>query len=136
MPKTYIAFYGSLMAGFGRLPNLGFEKSLRLVGPCQIRGQLVDLGAYPGLIPGSGTVEAELYEVVDDGVLERLDAFEGYDPRDPMGSLYLRKQIRLANPPQDAWVFVYNRSVKGRPVVEAGSWERYLRLRNQSRATR
>ncbi|HEX2259376.1 MAG TPA: gamma-glutamylcyclotransferase family protein [Actinomycetota bacterium] len=132
-PKRYLALYGSLMAGVGGLDRLGCSGSLAYVGPCQISGRLVDLGPYPGLILGGGIVEAELYEVIDDSVLGRLDRYEGHDPRDPSRSLFVRRKLRLLKPPRDAWVFVYNRNSAGKPIVEAGSWKRHLEAMARNR---
>lgn len=71
-----------------------------------------------------------LYAVADDAVLVRLDAFEEYDPDDPDGSEYLRRRVRLAEPDLDAWVYVYNRDVAGRPRVESGDWRRHRASRH------
>src|SRR5690606_2368644 len=72
-PRNLIAVYGTLMKSVA--PHIGDpvlrQQALRArehlgdyVGPCRIRGKLVDLGAYPGLLlDDSECVEAELYEL-------------------------------------------------------------------------
>lgn len=62
----YVAVYGSLMRGFGLsdAPE-GLEELLIDRGSCVISGKLYDLGDYPGLVPGDGNVNGELYEVRD-----------------------------------------------------------------------
>ena len=122
----YIALYGSLMDCVGGLQTAEFSGLLSFAGQCRIRGQLVDLGDYPGLVFGPGTVEGELYEVQDDSVFKRLDKFERYDPNDLEGSLYVRRCIRLAEPDLDAWVYVYNQDADGKPLVANGSWKAHL----------
>jgi gamma-glutamylcyclotransferase (GGCT)/AIG2-like uncharacterized protein YtfP len=120
--NEYLALYGSLMRCFGGLDRLDCSDFLTFVGPCQIGGRLVNLGAYPGLVPGAGIVEAELFEVKDSDVFRRLDEFEGYDPRDLDGSLVVRELIRLRKIDCDAWAYVYNQDIDGKPIVPGGTW--------------
>ncbi len=93
-----IAVYGSLLSDMGGAEDLGVTEQLRLVGPCEIGGVLYDLGRYPGLVLGNGIVHGEIYELADPAVLERLDAYESYQPANPEGSLYIRRLVRLARP--------------------------------------
>jgi gamma-glutamylcyclotransferase (GGCT)/AIG2-like uncharacterized protein YtfP len=125
--REYIAVYGSLMTGMGGREELGIDDQLRYISPCEIGGCLFDLGDYPGLRLGSGIVQAELYEIGDDPVLRRLDAYEHCDPDDPKGSLYIRKLVRLARPDCDAWLYEYNRGVSGKPSIPSGDWKSYTR---------
>jgi gamma-glutamylcyclotransferase (GGCT)/AIG2-like uncharacterized protein YtfP len=126
-PKEHIAVYGSLMTGMGGREELGIAEQLSFVGRCAIHGRLFDLGDYPGLLLGSGIVQAELYEIADTSVLQRLDAYEHYDPDDLEGSLYIRRLVRLAQPECDAWLYEYNRDVSGSPSVPSGDWKRHCR---------
>ena len=129
--KEYIAVYGSLMTGMGGCEELGIGDQLSFVSRCEIDGRLFDLGDYPGLLLGLGIVHAELYEIANAAVLQRLDAYEQYDPDDPEGSLYIRKLIRLAQPDRDAWLYEYNRDMSGKPSIPSGDWRRY---RDQTQA--
>ena len=127
-PSTqYIAVYGSLMTGMGGREELGVGDQLGFSGRCEIGGRLFDLGEHPGLLLGPGIVHAELYEIADHSILQRLDAYEDYDPDDPEGSLYIRKLVRLARPDRDAWLYEYNRDVSGRPSIPSGDWKRFTR---------
>jgi gamma-glutamylcyclotransferase (GGCT)/AIG2-like uncharacterized protein YtfP len=125
----YIALYGSLRkhAGVGDEPDL--SERLKPAGTAVIEGRLVDLGDYPGLIPGAGRVQAELYEVVDREAFQLMDRHERCDPTDVPGSLYLRRVVRLLQPSVDAWVYVYNRDVGNAPEVGGGDWIAYLASR-------
>jgi len=128
----HFAVYGSLMSGLHLedAPDMGGH--LELVGPCTIRGRLYDLGDYPGLVPGVGTVVGELYrlrlglagcQLAE--ALRLLDAYERYDERDLPGSLYTRRVARLAQPDVDAWVYFLNRAPGARPRVPHGNWRNY-----------
>lgn len=80
--------YGTLMHGCGNHRQL---EGAEYLGPAQIDGwQMLDLGAFPGIIPGDSTVRGELY-VVGDEQLAALDRFEGC-PR-----LYRRRSVTLWN---------------------------------------
>jgi gamma-glutamylcyclotransferase (GGCT)/AIG2-like uncharacterized protein YtfP len=128
----YVALYGSLRrhAGIGDEPDL--SERLKPAGTAIIEGRLVDLGAYPGLIPGAGKVRAELFEVIDREVLQIMDRHEHYEPTDARGSLYLRRAVRLLEPTVDAWVYVYNRDVGDAPEVAGGDWIEHLASRGAS----
>lgn len=120
-------------AGCDLLDRLGAGPGLRRVGPCRVPGVLFDLGAYPALRPAGGArdvVCGELHAIVDPAVLERLDAFEGYDPNDPAGSEYRRERITLLEPPGlVAWIYVYQRSPDPTRRIAAGDWRTHLAQR-------
>jgi len=107
-----IAFYGTLMAKHGVQQKLGVKRSLRFLGPCTIRGELRDLGAYPGLMKGNGVVNGELYEILDAATFKRLDDYEGFDPSHPDASIFVRRRVRLQHPEIDCWVYFYNPRMK------------------------
>jgi gamma-glutamylcyclotransferase (GGCT)/AIG2-like uncharacterized protein YtfP len=44
-----------------------------------VRGRLLDLGRYPGLIDGDGRVRGEIYRLDDPELLPVLDREEGYN---------------------------------------------------------
>ncbi|ARS89577.1 gamma-glutamylcyclotransferase family protein [Natrarchaeobaculum aegyptiacum] len=141
-----IVLYGTLRRGSEKYVEFGLEDRLTYVGECTLEGLLYDLGEYPGLVlepevrdaEGSTTddgapdadrsdtlVTGELYRVDDETVVHELDAYEGYSPANPAGSLYVRQLVRLEEPPVDAWTYVYNRDVENAPVVTSGDWRAY-----------
>jgi gamma-glutamylcyclotransferase (GGCT)/AIG2-like uncharacterized protein YtfP len=130
----HLAFYGSLMTGLDAMDEVEVSDKIEFVGPCRIRGDLYDLGAYPGLVDGDGTVVGELYAIREGcmSVLHRLDRFEHYDPSDQEGSLYVRSCVRLLEPEDtDAWLYVYTQDVSGRQTVSSGDWQRHLAERKR-----
>jgi gamma-glutamylcyclotransferase (GGCT)/AIG2-like uncharacterized protein YtfP len=128
-----LVVYGTLLSGLGHQERLGVADGLALVGPCRVRGSLVALGWYPGLVvddgPGAITAElvaGELFRVVDPAVVAVLDRFEGFDPASPATSEYHRIRLRVIDPDVEAWVYVY---VGPRPVgarLAHGDWRRHL----------
>jgi len=69
-----------------------------------IRGSLVDLGSYPGLVPGDDWVRGELWQIdaTDEAqTLEVLDAIEGYRPSGTR-NLYERQQVDVFDQPHAA----------------------------------
>lgn len=134
LPASALAFAGGAADADGAprdlLDRLGAGSGLRLAGPCRVPGVLFDLGAYPALRPaatGLDVVCGELHAILDPAVLERLDAFEGYDPGDPAGSDYLRAPITLLEPPGVvAWIYVYNRVPAAEQRIASGDWRTHL----------
>jgi gamma-glutamylcyclotransferase (GGCT)/AIG2-like uncharacterized protein YtfP len=135
--RAYVLLYGSLCRNQPAHKELGLDRSLRFVGLRTVPGTLYDLGDYPGLVAGTGTVRAELYRIDDASILPRLDAFEGYDQASPSASPYRRAVLRVPRCSQRwlpwlarrwtvaAWIFLYNGPVEGRPRIAAASWADY-----------
>ena len=114
-----IAVYGTLMAGLGAQERLGVTDQLARVGPCVLEGTLAVLGWYPGLLAEpKGRVLAELFRILDDQVLARLDRYEG--PQ------YRRVQVDTIEPGDRAWVYVFEGSVPSDRHIASGDWRRYL----------
>lgn len=118
----YIAVYGSLRNGRA-LPDAP-DLSSKLIdrGHCSIEGMLYDLGDYPGLKPGEGSVVGEMFEVQDLSVFRDLDQYERYDALHPEHSLYVRRVVRLREPVLDAWTYFYNGDVDSTQLIESGDW--------------
>jgi len=104
---------------------------LARVGPARVRGRLLDLGAYPGLIldPAGGDVHGTLFRLPQDPqVLERLDSYEGFDLREPQ-SLFARVEARAlveGGGKIDVWLYVYNQDPGPAPVIASGNYIGYL----------
>lgn len=88
-------------------------------GTVQIPGTLYDMGWYPGIILGGDSfVTCEKIEVED---LDAVDAYEGYNPKFTIESLYIRRPIL------DGWIYEYNKPVLGFKRVLSGDWVDYCR---------
>jgi len=114
----------------GAMEDLGIGDRLRFVGPCLVKGELFDLDHYPGLRHGDGRVIAELYALLDIGVLQDLDEFEGYTASQPRDSLYIRERVALTEPQgAEAWVYIYNTVPDARTRITSGDWRAHLNER-------
>ena len=100
--------YGTLKHGY--LRSSMWPHAPQAIVPGLVRGALLDLGAYPGLILGDDWILGELWTIAAEHIprtLEVLDQVEGYDPRTDRG-LYLRRPISVwplgspMDPPQDS----------------------------------
>lgn len=124
--------YGTLRRG---QPNAYLLGGGVLVGRGLAAGRLYDLSTFPGAIMdppyGGGRVDpsdrivGEVYDVTP-ATLVALDRLEGYDPEHEMGSHYLRRRVDITlTVPRgtcQAWIYIYNRPVAGRPLIESGDW--------------
>jgi gamma-glutamylcyclotransferase (GGCT)/AIG2-like uncharacterized protein YtfP len=93
-------------------------RRLRPIGLATVRGRLVDLGEYPGLLLGDAAgaeaceVAGEIFEVPDASSLGELDAYEDFRPGNPNASLFLRMVATATlrdGSAQTCWVYAYNR---------------------------
>lgn len=107
--KHKIYCYGTLRPGTGET--------------VQIPGRMFDLGWFPGAVligvEPEHHILAEVIEV-DDAGLARLDRYEGYDPRHPEHSLYVRKEY------EDGFIYQFNGNVDGKLPVLTGDWLDYI----------
>ena len=72
-----IFVYGTLMKDYDLHHVLA--RGARFVERGKVRGRLLDLGAYPGMVTGVGQVKGEVYRLEDPELLPILDAEEGYN---------------------------------------------------------
>lgn len=131
----HIVLYGSLRAGQPQFVAHGLDSAFKALGPVTLKGRMLDLGDFPGVVlDGGDEIIAELFEILDRSVLAPLDAYEEYDPQDKRrrsagskeGSLYLREVVdTLAGP---AFIYVYNGLGEARDMPH-GDWLRWMRER-------
>jgi gamma-glutamylcyclotransferase (GGCT)/AIG2-like uncharacterized protein YtfP len=118
--------YGTLMPGLRLEAEMQGAEPL---GPACVPGRLVDVGRYPGLLHGAGTVTGEVYRV-SDAQLARLDAVEEMVPGDRPASQYWRERVTVlegALAGQIVWTYVYNLPVDGLTPIGHGDYRRYIR---------
>lgn len=131
----YVFVYGTLRKGDSRFGVLADCKCLHEVA--FVAGfEMLDLGGFPGIVPGNGKIVGEIYEV-DEDTLSRLDSIEGYREDDPKHSLYIRQEVdayyddggSIPGPTGCGgtiltYVFNEGRRQRGvdRKVIESGDW--------------
>ncbi len=84
-----------------------------------VKGTLYDVsgGVFPGIkLGGDDVVVCEKIPVVN---WHMFDQYEGYDDRDPLRSLYIRR------PHLDGFIYEYNREVFPRWRIPSGDWLLY-----------
>ncbi len=118
--------YGTLLKGMSRAHSLA---SATFCGLGTIKASLYDLGAYPGIVEGDGTVYGELYDV-DATTLKTLDDIEGYFQNNPRLSLYLRTEVEVTlfndATTETAYTYLYNsRHLDNYVYIESGDYRRY-----------
>jgi gamma-glutamylcyclotransferase (GGCT)/AIG2-like uncharacterized protein YtfP len=112
--------YGTLRRGAPMHRLL--EDRVTWLGPASAAGLLVDLGAFPGLVPArepEDRVHGDLFAIDDAQRDELLDALDRYE-----GASFERVQQAVAGPegPATAWLYVYRGAVDGRGVVPGGDY--------------
>jgi gamma-glutamylcyclotransferase (GGCT)/AIG2-like uncharacterized protein YtfP len=107
--------YGTLMRGFVRHRFLGPRAVL--LGEAHVRGALLDLHAYPGLVAGAGRVRGELYRLDDPEVLPVVDREEGYNFERRLTAV-TRADGRRAR----AWIYWYRGPRDRAEIIPEGDW--------------
>ena len=110
--EKYVFVYGTLMKN---QRNHEYLNHSIYIGDGVIDGyQMYDLGTYPGIVEGKGTVFGEVYQITKE-TENRLDYLEDE------GNLYLKKLVVVRlnnNQTVIAMVYVYNQTVSGLKMLE------------------
>ena len=110
--------YGTLRSGSASPMARELARNAALIGPARMRGRLVDLGLYPGLLDAGDSddwVDGEVWGMrAPDELLPAIDAYEGCGVNDPEPHEY-KRVIRIAvlasGERVAAWVYLYRGSV-------------------------
>jgi gamma-glutamylcyclotransferase (GGCT)/AIG2-like uncharacterized protein YtfP len=134
--QLYTLFvYGSLRQGFQSEAYGYISRYFTLVGHAKVKGSLYDLGDYPAALPSDDEkfIEGELYRVKNEDefgwAIEQIDDYEGLNVEAGETPLYRRSSTKalLADGSWvDAWVYWYNGSVEGKPLIESGDVLAYI----------
>ena len=95
-------------------------------GRATVRGCLLDIGRYPGLLlQGEQEIVGELYRLDDaraGELLEVLDRYEGALDEPPL----FRRVAAVARDSDgravEAWIYVWARPAEGFPIIRSGDW--------------
>jgi gamma-glutamylcyclotransferase (GGCT)/AIG2-like uncharacterized protein YtfP len=123
--KHLIFIYGSLRRGSAGAMSVRFPSST-FIDHARVRGNLYDLGSYPGMLlnQSSSLVTGEVYEV-DDELLIKLDGFEA-------SSHYVRKalEISLGDQARKCWTYEPDPEFYSlHTLIPAGDWIEYVRTK-------
>jgi gamma-glutamylcyclotransferase (GGCT)/AIG2-like uncharacterized protein YtfP len=134
--------YGSLRPAAAPPGAAGLVARLARVGSGSLAGRLYDLGPYPGAVPDPACAERVRGEVLelpaDPAWLRALDAYEGFEPSDPAGSLFVRVEaaVRLDDGTERrCLVYAWNRDPRRARAVPGGDWLAWHARRGRSSST-
>lgn len=121
----HVFVYGTLRPALATAEPGMLIASLQQDGPATVSGQLFDLGEYPGLVDGPGSVQGDLLLVETTAQLTSLDAYEECDGPCP---LYRREMTTACRPDGQrvtVWVYRYCRSLENAVPIPSGDYLRY-----------
>jgi gamma-glutamylcyclotransferase (GGCT)/AIG2-like uncharacterized protein YtfP len=129
--QNYFLFvYGTLMKGFNNPFSQKLQQNARWVGRARFRGQLFDLGHYPGAVcisEGSTWVHGEVWELTDfEKVIVSLDRYEGVHLRKPE---YVRQQIQAELETGEGtltWVYLFCKPTHTLQDIPHGDYRKWL----------
>jgi gamma-glutamylcyclotransferase (GGCT)/AIG2-like uncharacterized protein YtfP len=131
--------YGSLRSGFRNPAYEYLTRYFHLAGDAVVKGKLFDMGEYPAAVATDEDkfISGELYIVNDPAefpwAIAQLDDYEGINVEEGETPLYKRESIKayIKGIGSDAWIYWYNRDVKGCPEILSGDLMQYLQQKNK-----
>ncbi|MFS1538580.1 MAG: gamma-glutamylcyclotransferase [Candidatus Phlomobacter fragariae] len=106
-----IIVYGSLRRNQG---NHHWMTYAQLLGEYRLEGyEIYDLGYYPAVICGEGTIECEVYRITP-SILTELDELK-------RNSQDYEREL-ISTPYGNAWIYLYKLPVDGLQRIESGDW--------------
>lgn len=137
----FLFVYASLLSGFKSPAYEYISRYFKLRGPATVTGTIYDMGTFPvGTPHDTGhLIRGELYEIKNPKelsfILAQLDDYEGLYPDDGE-DIYYKRDLVTATLENDgeviAWIYWYNKDVKGKPVIESENLLDYLDRRAES----
>jgi|GEM_PF-1281478 len=122
---TEVFVYGTLLKVMCRSEVMATGVFL---GNASIRAILYDLGPFPAILEGDGTVYGELYDVPPDKLRE-LDWIEAYYQDDPARSLYISEEISVTllsdGSDHSACAYFFKCAIEQGIRIECGDYRRY-----------
>ncbi len=129
--KNYLFVYGTLVDKYAPPEIAETVKKLKYVSDGFVFGRLYDLGEYPGAILDSfaGTkIFGRVYQLPSNAnVLQDLDEYEEFFPRNSSPNLFVRKKtIVFLNDGRKitSWIYEYNSDVESRLLIESGDYSK------------
>ena len=134
-----IFVYGSLRSGFRNPAYEYLTRYFKYSGEALVKGKFFDAGSHPVALPTEEEhfILGELYSMNSEDefswAFEQLDDYEGLNVETGETALYKRNLVEVFQngETQIAWIYWYNKSIKGMPEIETGDVMRYLQQENQ-----
>jgi gamma-glutamylcyclotransferase (GGCT)/AIG2-like uncharacterized protein YtfP len=125
----YLFVYGTLRKGLQNPMSEFLSRHADLVGTGSFRGRLYDSGRYPCAVLSDDegdSVVGDLFSLRDGcEALLALDEYEACDMDNPDRGLYIRTMAEVdiqGGGRVCAWVYIYNRSVRGMKTISSGDY--------------
>lgn len=138
-PVYYLFVYGSLRSGFHNPVYEYISRYFDFVSNGKVKGKLYDLGEYPAAIPTEeeSHIIGELYHIKDvsefSWAIAQLDDYEGLNVEEGETQLYRRELEKIVTDDKThtAWIYWYNQTIEGKPLVTSGDMLEYKQKKEQ-----
>ena len=126
----YVFVYGTLMRGFRSPVNEQFDACTRFVSEGVVKGYLYEIDRYPGLIIDHSApqgVYGEVYEILDQSLLDVLDKYENCSEAFEKPWEYERvlEAIQCGDKSYQAWVYVYRWPIDSSNLISSGDYKNW-----------
>jgi len=129
--RDFLFSYGTLLPQHAPREIAAVTAKFRPYAKGWIYGKLYDLGDYPGAVLGDQNSDPKIFGTVfkipgDLELLRRLDEYEGFNPKEPKASLFVRRRhfVTLSTGKRlRCWLYEYNGQPSRTRVVPSGRYQ-------------
>lgn len=133
--NAYLFVYGTLLSKTSHPMAELLQKYSISKESASFKGRLYDVGSYPAAILSKNETDQVLGEIYKlkktDMIFNNLDKYEGFYPKRPQDSLFIRKEVTVQPLEHDnkrtAWIYLYNRTVDNLRHIPGGDYLEYLK---------
>jgi gamma-glutamylcyclotransferase (GGCT)/AIG2-like uncharacterized protein YtfP len=128
--SNYLFVYGTLLDSDNEFAAY-LNNNCSFYAKGRFKGQLYDIGEYPGAVADSNSTHYIYGSVVlihnPIPVLKQLDDYEGFGDNQEQPNLFVRElmQIETAEGFINCWVYLYNLPVDTLVLIESGDYLKY-----------
>ncbi len=131
--SSYLFVYGTLLSEGNEFAAFLMDNSV-LYGGGKFKGELYDIGEYPGAIvepAGNHYVHGQVFLMnKPEMILRRLDDYEGFGIDQPEPNEFIRTLIEVEtdDKPLNCWVYLYQLPTEGLWHIRSGNYLEYAKI--------
>lgn len=125
--KFKVFVYGTLKPNYSNYNSLNIKERSIKEKPGYVKGKLIDLGSFPGLVKGNNKIFGVIIYFNDSKLLKDMDMLEGFKLPNSPSNLYNREEVCVYDEENDkvisrAYIYFLNLCFSKYKEIQSGIW--------------